>query len=61
MTSTITMMKGPENIVPTSIKLIDDSYVSIWFDPSSTNNHFGDTPIYGTQHVICVEKPEYCK
>ena len=56
-TSTITMMNGPLNNVPTNIKLFDDSAVRIWFDPSITNNHFGNTPIYGTQHVICVEKP----
>jgi hypothetical protein len=51
-TSTITMMNSPLNNVPTSIKLFDDSAVRIWFDPSITNNHFGNTPIYGTQHVL---------
>lgn len=60
-TSTITMKNGPVNDVPTSIKLIDDSAVSFWFDPLKTNKHFGNTVIYGTQHLICVEKPEYCK
>jgi hypothetical protein len=60
-TSTITMKDGPVNDVPISIRLMDDSAVSIWVDPSKTDNHFGNTVIYGTQHLICVEKAEYCK
>lgn len=60
-TSTITMKNGPVNDVPISIKLMDDSAVNIWVDPSKTDKHFGNTAIYGTQHLICVEKPEYCK
>jgi hypothetical protein len=59
-TSTVTMKDGPVNDVPISIKLIDDSAVSIWFDPLKTNKHFGNTIVYGTQHLICLEKPEYC-
>jgi hypothetical protein len=47
--------------VPTSITFIDESAVSIKLDPSKTNNHFGNTTIYGTQHLICVEYPNYCK
>jgi len=54
-TSTITMKDGPVNDVPISIRL------SIWVDPSKTDKHFGNTVIYGTQHLICVEKAEYCK
>ena len=60
-TSTITMKDGPVNDVPISIRLMDDSAVSIWVDPSKTDKHFGNTVIYGTQHLICVEKAEYCK
>jgi hypothetical protein len=60
-TSTITMKDGPVNDVPIRVKLIDDSAVSIWVDPSKTDKHFGNTVIYGTQHLICVEKAEYCK
>jgi hypothetical protein len=60
-TSTVTMKDGPVNQVPTSIKLTDDSALSIWLDPSKTSGHFGNTMIYGTQHLICVEKPQYCK
>lgn len=60
-TATVTMKNGPVKDVPISIKLIDKSAVSIWFDPVKTEKHFGNTVIYGTQHLICVEKPEYCK
>ena len=60
-TSTITMKDGPVNDVPISVRLMGDSAVSIWVDPSKTDKHFGNTVIYGTQHLICVEKPEYCK
>jgi hypothetical protein len=60
-TSTITMKNGPVKDVPTSIRRVDGSAVSIWLDPSKTNNHFGNTAIYGTQHLICVEMPNYCK
>lgn len=55
------MKDGPVNDVPISVKLMDDSAVSIWADPSKTDKHFGNTVIYGTQHLICVEKAEYCK
>ena len=60
-TATVTMREGPVEDVPISINLMDDSAVSIWFDPTQVQNHFGDSPIYGTQHLICVESPEYCK
>ena len=60
-TSTITMKDSPVNDVPISVRLMDDSAVSIWVNPSKTDKHFGNTVIYGTQHLICVEKPEYCK
>jgi hypothetical protein len=60
-TSTVTMKDGPVQGVPTSITLLDSNAISIWFDPSKVKNHFGNTPLYGTQHLICVEEPEYCK
>jgi hypothetical protein len=60
-TSTITMKNGPVNNVPTSISLMDGSTIKIWLDPSKTGNHFGNTPLYGTQHLICVEAPNYCR
>lgn len=59
-TSTITMKEGPVKKVPTTIKIFDKSAISIWLDPSKIKNHFGNTPIYGTQHLICNEKPQYC-
>jgi hypothetical protein len=51
-TATVSLKKGPATGVPISIKLMDDSAVSIWIDPSKTENHFGNTPIYGAQHRI---------
>jgi hypothetical protein len=60
-TTTVTMMNGPVSNVPTNITLLDDSAISIWLDPSKVNNHFGDSPIYGTQELKCVDSPAYCK
>ena len=47
-TATITMKEGPVDNVPVSIKRIDDNVISISADPAKLNNHFGNTPIYGT-------------
>jgi hypothetical protein len=60
-TSTVTMKDGPVKDVPTSIRFEDESSVIIWLDPTKTNNHFGSTAIYGTQHLICNEIPSICK
>jgi hypothetical protein len=60
-TSTVTMKEGPVKDVPTSIKFSDESSASIWLDPTKTNNHFGSTSIYGTQHLICNEIPSICR
>ena len=54
------MIEGPITEVPTTISLLGDSAASILFDPSKTDNHFGDTAIYGTQNMVCVESPQYC-
>jgi hypothetical protein len=51
-TATVSLKAGPATGVPISIKLMGDSAVSIWVDPSKTENHFGNTPIYGAQHRI---------
>ena len=51
-TATVSLKAGPATGVPISIKLMGDSAVSIWIDPSKTENHFGNTPIYGAQHRI---------
>jgi hypothetical protein len=45
-TSTITLPGGPMNDVPTEMTLSNGT-VAIQFDPESTDNHFGNTPIYG--------------
>ncbi|HEU4822811.1 MAG TPA: hypothetical protein VFS97_05240 [Nitrososphaeraceae archaeon] len=56
-TATITMKQGPVENVPVSIKRIDNNVISIWFDPTKVNNHFGNTPIFGTiEKLLKVEK-----
>jgi hypothetical protein len=60
-TSTVTMRDGPMTDVPTQIIKYDDSAISISLDPKASKNHFGTAPIFGTQHLICVEKPELCQ
>jgi hypothetical protein len=56
-TATITMREGPVPIVPLSIKAMDNNAVSIWVDPTKIQNHFGDTPIFGTiQKLLEVHK-----
>jgi hypothetical protein len=48
-TSTLSMVDGPpREDVPTGIKLMNRGAISIWLDPSAIDNHFGNTPIYGT-------------
>ena len=56
-TTTITMRQGPVSDVPISIKAMDSNAISIWVDPTKINNHFGNTPIFGTiAKLINVEK-----
>jgi len=56
-TATITLKDGPVDNVPVSIKRIDNNVVSIWADPTRVNNHFGNTPIFGTiEKLLRVEK-----
>jgi len=59
--TTVTMKEGPITNVPTNITIMGDSAISIWMDPSKVDNHFGDSPIYGTQELKCVDTPAYCK
>src|ERR687892_837 len=47
-TATITMRQGPVPDVPVSIKAMENNAVSIWIDPTKIQNHFGNTPIFGT-------------
>jgi hypothetical protein len=60
-TSTVTMKDGPVTNVPTQIIEYDDSAIAISLDPKATHSHFGSTPIFGTQHLICIEQPELCQ
>src|SRR5215207_3892081 len=56
-TATITMRQGPVPNVPVSIKTMDNNAVSIWIDPTKIQNHFGNTPIFGTiEKLLEVEK-----
>ena len=56
-TATITMREGPVPDVPLSIKAMDNNAVSIWVDPTKIQNHFGNTPIFGTiEKLLEVEK-----
>jgi hypothetical protein len=56
-TATITMRQGPVPDVPLSIKAMDNNAVSIWVDPTKIQNHFGNTPIFGTiEKLVEVEK-----
>jgi hypothetical protein len=42
------MKQGPVTGVPISIKAMDKNAVSVWVDPTKIQNHFGNTPIFGT-------------
>jgi hypothetical protein len=56
-TATITMRQGPVPNIPVSIKAMDNNAVSIWIDPTKIQNHFGNTPIFGTiEKLLEVEK-----
>ena len=56
-TATITMKDGPVDDVSISVKRIDNNVISLWADPTKVNNHFGNTPIFGTiAKLIKVEK-----
>jgi hypothetical protein len=51
------MRQGPVPNVLVSIKTMDNNAVSIWFDPTKINNHFGNMPIFGTvEKLVKVEK-----
>jgi hypothetical protein len=47
-TVSITMKEGPVHNVPMSATVMDGNVISLWLDPSKIENHFGNTPIYGT-------------
>jgi hypothetical protein len=47
-TATITMRQGPVPDVPVIIRAMENNAVSIWVEPTKIQNHFGNTPIFGT-------------
>lgn len=47
-TSSVSLKNGGVQNIPTIIKFMDDKVISIWVSPSKVDNHFGNTPIYGT-------------
>jgi hypothetical protein len=49
-TVSITMKDGPVDNVPTQVTIANNNTIAISMDPSKTNNHFGNTPIYGLIH-----------
>jgi hypothetical protein len=51
-TATVTMKDGPHMGVPIGISISNQGAMSLWIDPTKTNNHFGNTPIYGTVGLI---------
>jgi hypothetical protein len=50
--ATVTMKDGPHIGVPISISILNQRAMSIWIDPTKTNNHFGNVPIYGTMRLL---------
>jgi hypothetical protein len=53
-TATVTLKDGPHKDVPISIRIMNQGAMSLWIEPTKTNNHFGNTPIYGTVSIIGV-------
>ena len=51
-TSTISLKEGPVNEVPTSVKVMNNCVLSIWLNPESVKDHFGDDLIYGIVQYI---------
>ena len=47
-TASASMKNGPVTDIPISIKFMGDKVISIWLDPTKINNHYGNTPIFGT-------------
>lgn len=46
-TVTVTLKDGPVQQVPIEIKAANNHVIGLSIDATKTNNHFGDTPIYG--------------
>ena len=41
------MIEGTVTDVPTSIRVLGEGVISILIDPSTVEEHYGETPIYG--------------
>ena len=46
-TSNISLKEGPVNAIPTGIKVVNKGVLSIWLNPESVKDHFGDDWVYG--------------
>lgn len=46
-TVTVTLKDGPVDQVPIEVKVGNNHVIGLSIDAAKTNNHFGDTPIYG--------------
>ena len=46
-TVTVSLKGGPVEQVPIEIKVMNNHVIGISLDSTKTNNHFGDSPIYG--------------
>lgn len=46
-TSSASLKEGVVTGIPISVKVMNNSIISIWLDPAKVKNHFGNTPIYG--------------
>jgi hypothetical protein len=46
-TVTVTLKDGPVEQVPIEIKVGNNNVIGLILDGTKTNNHFGDTPVYG--------------
>lgn len=46
-TVTVTLKDGPVEQVPIEVRVGNNHVIELTIDAANTNNHFGDTPIYG--------------
>jgi hypothetical protein len=46
-TASASLREGVVTDIPISIKIMNNSVISIWLDPAKVKNHYGNTPIFG--------------
>jgi hypothetical protein len=46
-TASASLREGIVTDIPISIRVMNNSVISIWLDPAKVKNHYGDTPIFG--------------